>query len=127
MQFPLAEDRSRCFSQSRRTCLRCESSIYGLFLHARSSSRPELPSSYSRIVTVKRGCYDRHSRWLHFADSQGEKNHAQDRLFSFFFFSFFLINSPSGVIESHSRLSYFQWGAREILLPVCPFQWHRTG
>jgi len=79
-------------------------------------------SCYFCIVTVKRGCYDRH-RALHFADSQGEKT-----MWEMGSFSLRLPFSPPCQTSTPRRhqipltLILLSMDAENSLLPACSFQ-----
>jgi len=92
-------------------------------------------SCYFCIVTVKRGCYDRHR--APFCGFSRRENHARERRTLFFFLSVSLSLSlflplclslflgelpPLGGIRSCSRLSYFQWTQKILRFPLALFR-----
>lgn len=83
-------------------------------------------SCYFCIVTIKRGCYDRHR--APFCGFPRRENHAREwRTFFLFLstssFSFtFAELPPPGGIGSCSRLSYFQWTQKILRFPLALFR-----
>lgn len=78
-------------------------------------------SCYFCIVTVKRGCYDRHR--APFCGFPRRENHARERRNLSLSFSLPLTElPPPRGIRSRLRLSYFQWTQKILRFPLALFR-----